>query len=96
MIYNDSVTLNGQVFEVVESINEDWGYDWHDGAIYRDADGQLYWYEDSGCSCSYFGEDLNSVDDLTPIANWQEAVELAKADFPEAQVFEFASRLNNG
>jgi hypothetical protein len=97
MIYHDTYTIEGQKFEVVDQITDNWdSYDWHEAAILRGPDGKLYWYEDSGCSCSYFGMDLNEISDLTPIKNWQEAVDLAKDSFDEADVFEFANRLRNG
>lgn len=34
-------------------------------AVWRDADGGLYWADDSGCSCPSPFEDLTSISDLT-------------------------------
>lgn len=97
MIYNSTYEIEGQVFTVVNSIADgDDPCDWHEGAILSGPDGQLYWYEDSGCSYNSFGEGLNSLSDLTPVKNWQEAVDLAKDGFSDEDVFDFANRLRNG
>jgi hypothetical protein len=99
MRYDNSYTVEGQKFEVIETIVDDAyadDYGFHEGVIFRGEDGSLYWFEDSGCSCYSFGENLDTLSDLTPVKNWQEAVELAKDSFKDDDVFEFADRLRNG
>ena len=78
-------------YEVLEEVGE-WDYSWHIGALLRGPDGQLYFAEDSGCSCYGFGDGIGEGD-LIPVASWQEAVEKAKENFSEGEVFEFAKAL---
>jgi hypothetical protein len=74
------------------------GYDWDEFRFLRKKDtGELFVGYGSGCSCVGF-EDVVSPEDLTPVKNWQEAVEEAKGyiteyGVTEAEVFEFANRL---
>lgn len=97
MIYDETFEdADGVKYELVASIDEDLGWEWHTGAILRDAEGKLFWYSDSGCSCNYYGDYPPVREDMTEIKNWQEAVELAKEEFPESDVFDFANSLRNG
>jgi hypothetical protein len=91
------------VYKEYESIEEvgTWDYDWTIGALLRKKDDDTLWFGvDSGCSCTSFGDGLD-VEDLAPVKNWQEAVELAKAEisygdskmFTDEEVYEFAKRL---
>lgn len=50
-------------------------YSWHEIALVRwEATGQLYFGENSGCSCSCFWDGPT----LTPVASWQEWAKLAQ------------------
>jgi hypothetical protein len=87
-------------YDVVEEIGT-WDYDWTIGALLREkSTGNLFFGVDGGCSCTGFGDGLDA-EDLTPVKNWQEAVELAKhhvrygdsKTFTDEEVYEFAKRL---
>lgn len=42
-----------------------WDYSWEEFASFYDPITRMfYWLEDSGCSCNYLWEDVNSVGDL--------------------------------
>jgi hypothetical protein len=100
MIYGDTVQIEDKTFDVVAEVGE-YGYDWGVIALLRDSDGNLFFAQDSGCSCTSFGEDM-ILDELTQVKNWQEAVELAKEAAKDSyyvtdvHVVEFADRLRNG
>jgi hypothetical protein len=62
----------------------DWSsgsYEFDLAVIWRDKDGQLYYAEDSGCSCPSPFEGIRSIDDLEKVTAHQ-AIELltARAD----------------
>lgn len=99
MIYDNTLEVSGKKYRVVDQTGQ-YDYEWHIAALLEDEEGNLFYAEDSGCSCSYFGEALDASD-LIPVKNWQEAVELAKASvedyfLTDKEVFEFANRLRNG
>lgn len=78
--------------EIIEEVGE-WDYSWHIGALMRTEDGRLFYAEDSGCSCYGYGDSFTSLDDLTSVKSWQEAVELSKKEFSDSDVVSFAERL---
>lgn len=42
----------------------DYDYEWAEFKAWRAPSGRLYWYDDSGCSCTSFGERFSSAADL--------------------------------
>lgn len=99
MINDYNMEVDEKKYRVVEETGQ-YDYEWHIVALLADEEGNLFYAEDSGCSCSSFGEYLTTAD-LTPVKDWQEAVELAKAavdgyHLTDVEVFEFADRLRNG
>lgn len=76
MIYSRTYKDNsGTVYEVVAAAG-DYDYSWSEEVILRrESDGALFYTQDSGCSCTYFGEggDLS----LTPVRTYREALSLA-------------------
>jgi len=82
-------TIDGIEYTLIEEVGE-WDYSWHIGALLRDPDGGLWFTANSGCSCYGFSDDLEQGE---KVSSWHEAVELAKADFPESEVATFAERL---
>lgn len=86
-----SVQIGAHTFEKLEECGE-WDYDWTIGYLMRRDDGALYWGVTSGCSCNDFDENIDESE-LVSVANWQAAVEEAKATFSDNDVAEFASRL---
>lgn len=86
-----TVTISKVEYEIIEEVGE-WDYDWQIGALLRDANGDLFFAVDSGCSCVGYGDGLEQ-EDLRKVANKAEAVELAKECFTESEVYEFAKRL---
>ncbi|WP_367135752.1 hypothetical protein [Saccharothrix sp. HUAS TT1] len=92
MIYDRSVRIDGEDFEVVAAAG-DYGYDWSEAALLRSASGELFYDYESGCSCNSFG-DYTTRDDLKPVQTWQQAVELAKVDLDPGDAATFAARLN--
>lgn len=66
-------------FDVIAHVDDN-DYSWSATAVLkRRPDGALFFVEDSGCSCSGFGEYL-TVADLTPIHRFSEALALAGSD----------------
>jgi hypothetical protein len=53
-------------------------YDFDMLVVWKDADGTLYYAQDSGCSCPSPFEDYNSVDDLHKLTSVDELQEYAK------------------
>ena len=53
--------------EPIGTLDEDLGYEFHILAIWKDKDGNIYWAEDSGCSCPIPFEDehFNGPDDTS-------------------------------
>jgi hypothetical protein len=41
------------------------GYDWSEFKAWRAPTGRFYWYQDSGCSCYYYGEHFTSAADFS-------------------------------
>lgn len=76
MIYSDEYESDGETYEVVAQAGE-YGYEWHQAALLR-KDGELFFAADSGCSCNSFGDYGLTP---TPVASWQQAIELAKEEF---------------
>ena len=96
MINDYNMKIDGKQYGVVAETGQ-YDYSWHIVALLQDEEGNLFYAEDSGCSCYGFGEDL-TTDNLTPVKHWSEAVELAKAsidgyDLTEDEVAKFAERL---
>ncbi len=44
---------------------ETWDYEWDELTAWRAPSGRFYWYGDSGCSCTSFGENIRSAADLS-------------------------------
>lgn len=96
-----SVKIDGIEYDVLAECG-DYDYSWHIGAVLRKSgDGvQLYWLEDSGCSCNTYA-DFSAYEDLTPISHWTEAVQVARdskswgdtPSFSDEQVADFAAIL---
>jgi hypothetical protein len=85
-------TVESTTFEIVASAYQsDLSYAFHDALLLKDDEGNLFYFEDSGCSCTYFGEDA-TLADLTPVKSAAEAVELAKASFSSEDVYDFAQQ----
>lgn len=88
-----------EAYEEVDGVGNG-GYDWEEFKILRKKEtGDLFVAYASGCSCTSWAEEV-SEEDLIPVKNWQEAVEVAKThisdrygDITEADVFEMAERL---
>ncbi len=76
MIYDSHVKVDGTEYTVIAEAGE-YGYSWSVAALLRDDTGSLFFASDSGCSCGSFG-DYMKRDDLTPVASWQEAANLAQ------------------
>lgn len=93
MIYDHEagLTVEDHRFTIIASAGE-YGYDWNESALLRSPEGKLYYFTDSGCSCSSFG-DWVKFGDLEPVETWQEAVELAKRDLAAEHAVTFAERL---
>lgn len=68
-------------------------YEWHEMALLKDEEGQLFFASGSGCSCDYLFDDSFDRTDLVPVRSPHEAVELAKAEFSDDVVYDFASQL---
>jgi hypothetical protein len=48
-------------------------YSFHDLVVWRHLEtGQIYWAEDSGCSCPSPFEDLTSMDQLNTLDSWRD------------------------
>lgn len=81
-------------YEEIDGCGEG-GWDWTELKFLRKKDtGELFLGYNSGCSCTWFWDDP----ELTPVANWQEAVEVAKTYVTEygirmEDVYEMANRL---
>lgn len=43
------------------------GYDWSVLNVYKAEDGNYYWLEASGCSCSSIDDYADNISDLTPL-----------------------------
>lgn len=64
LIYHD---IEG-VEDFIDVVDVDFGggYDWDEfHAWYSPSKRRYFWAEGSGCSCSYFGEDLYKLDDFS-------------------------------
>jgi hypothetical protein len=70
-----TIKIHGDEYEVLAEAGE-YDYSWSEVALLR-KDGQLYYGEGSGCSCTSFAYEADPV----PVASWQEAVEKAKVFF---------------
>lgn len=81
----ETIDIEGKEFEIVVLV-EDGGYDWDADSLLRDSSGQLYYFTDSGCSCTSFA-DYAKLTDLTPVASWQAAVDIIKADDNESHYY---------
>lgn len=43
----------------------EWGYSWNITMVWYDPHAEVfYWYNDSGCSCTYFGEGVTNLSQL--------------------------------
>lgn len=42
----------------------EYDYEWSEFKAWVAPSGRYYWFEDSGCSCTYYGENFTSVSDL--------------------------------
>lgn len=91
MIWNDTLNIGGTTYEVVASAG-DYDYSWTESALLRSPEGKLYYAHSSGCSCYSFQDNVDEGD-LEPVANWQEAVELAKRDLANEHAVTFAEKL---
>lgn len=92
MADHEIMTVDGVSFEILQEIGE-YDYEWHIGALLRGLDdGALFFAEAAGCSCYNFNESVEP-DDLKPVRNWQEAVEISKGSFDDGDVATFAERL---
>lgn len=69
--------IEGKTFTVVASVGYGGGIDWDEGGVLRDSNGKLFWLHESGCSCDGFGM-YTDLEDLEPLASWQEAVQFAR------------------
>lgn len=69
------LNIGRMAFEVLAEAGE-YGYSWSQAVLLR-KDGQLYYAEGSGCSCTSMSQEADPV----PVASWQAAVEKAKAFF---------------
>lgn len=83
MIPDHTVTVSDGVqsirYDVIAHVDED-DYSWRASAVLRrPSDGALFYHEDCGCSCNYFGECVTTAD-LTPIFSMDEAYRLAGSD----------------
>lgn len=90
MIYDTELNIGDETYEVVAAAG-DYGWFWAEAALLR-RDGQLYYAYSLGCSCYGFADNV-SASDLKPVANWQQAVELAKEDLEAQYAVTFAERL---
>lgn len=95
-------------FDVIEIIDGGGGYDWTEGRLIKaKATGELFFIVESGCSCNDWMSNVGQhtrPQDLQhyKVANWQEAVEVAKKEamdryysgWDSATVYAFADRLN--
>ena len=52
---------------IVASVDAGGDYDYDTLLVFEDADGNLYWADDAGCSCPVPFEDYEGVGDLNPI-----------------------------
>lgn len=80
MIPDHVVTITDGVadiqFDVIAKV-EDADYEWSAEAILRrQVDGALFYFSDSGCSCTYFAESA-TVADLTLVHKVEEAYRIA-------------------
>lgn len=80
MITDETITLGAGGGEVVKfdilAFVTDNDYQWAAEAVLRrQADGALFYVEDSGCSCYGFGENI-SIADLKPIRKVEDALKL--------------------
>lgn len=96
MINDYSMTIDGKKYGVVAETGQ-YDYEWHIVALLQDDEGNLFYAEDSGCSCSSFADGMTTKD-LTAVKHWSEAVELAKTSIDgyhltEDEVAKFAETL---
>lgn len=79
-------------FDRVASCGE-YDYAWTEGVLWRHkTNGVLLWGVTSGCSC-YGYEDNIFPEDMIVVDSWQDALALAKDDFTEREVADFAAQL---
>lgn len=86
-------TWDGRTYEVLAEHEAYQSYEWSLVALLR-SEGQLYLYEDGGCSCN---EPWSSGGGApTPVASWQEAVARVQADppyeFDDGDIAHFAEK----
>jgi hypothetical protein len=80
-----------EIHRIVTTVDEIDGYDWHTGGLIVNAlTGDLYWVAQGGCSCNSF---LDYPTEMTPVANWQAAVEHAKEEFGDNEAVRFAEKI---
>lgn len=68
MSWQTSVYRNPEKFGLTQVGEIEWSipsYDFDLTVVWRDAQGKLYWADDSGCSCPAPFEDYESVESLT-------------------------------
>ena len=71
----------------------EYDYSWTEGALWRHkSEPILLWGVTSGCSCNSYEENIEP-EDLVLVDSWQDAVDLAKSDFTDREVCDFAEQL---
>lgn len=79
---------------------DDESYQFDMTAVWRDAEGGLYWADDSGCSCPSPFEDFQSIEELTKGTFYELATHLegrkanAQSGDAAARVVELLSRVD--
>lgn len=72
MIPDYDMTIDGVEFDTLAQVQEA-DYSWYAEAVLRrKTDGAMFFFSDSGCSCSYFAEGA-TLADLEPIFSMAEA-----------------------